>query len=69
MNERIKELEVQCWEPRKYGPAWFDAEKFARLLVKECALVLEQQAAFSKNDRHAYYYGASLLEEHFGFEE
>jgi hypothetical protein len=36
MNERIKELEVQCWEERKYGPPWFNSEKFAELIVREC---------------------------------
>ena len=35
MNERIRELESQCWEPRQYGPAWFDAEKFAELIVRD----------------------------------
>ena len=40
MNERIRELESQCWEPRQYGPAWFDSEKFAELIVRECALVV-----------------------------
>ena len=37
MNERIKLLEAQCWEPRQYGPAWFDSTKFAELLIEECA--------------------------------
>ena len=36
MNERIKELEIQCWEPRQYVPAWFNSTKFAELIVKEC---------------------------------
>ncbi len=36
MNERIRELEAQCWEERKYGPAWFDSKKFAELIVREC---------------------------------
>jgi hypothetical protein len=36
MNERIKELEIQCWEPRQYGPAWFNSTKFAELIVQEC---------------------------------
>ena len=36
MNERIKELESQCWEPRQYGPAWFNSTKFAELIVREC---------------------------------
>ena len=36
MNERIRELRAQCWEERKYGPAWFNSEKFAELIVLEC---------------------------------
>lgn len=33
MNERIKELEKQCWNHQ----AWqLDAEKFAELIVREC---------------------------------
>ena len=39
MNERIKELAEQCWEARKYGPPWFEYEKFAELIVKDCACV------------------------------
>jgi hypothetical protein len=35
MNERIKELEIQCWEPRQYGPAWFNSTKFAELIVRD----------------------------------
>ena len=35
MNQRLQELESQCWEPRQYGPAWFDAEKFAELIVRD----------------------------------
>lgn len=36
MNERIRELAEQCWVDRKYGPAWFNQEKFAELIVREC---------------------------------
>ena len=36
MNDRIKELETQCWEPRQYGPACFNSEKFAKLIIQEC---------------------------------
>ena len=39
MNERILELAEQCWEERKYGPAWFDQEKFAELIIEECASI------------------------------
>ena len=42
MNERIKELEAQCWEPRQYGPAWFNSTKFAELIVRECIGCCEQ---------------------------
>lgn len=36
MNERIKELEAQCWQSRQYDSPWFDTEKFAELIVQEC---------------------------------
>ena len=36
MNKRIKELEPQCWEHNEFGLN-FNYEKFAELIVKECA--------------------------------
>jgi hypothetical protein len=42
MNERIRELESQCWEARQYGPPWFNSKKFAELIVKECAEMVNQ---------------------------
>ena len=41
MNEQIKNLEAQCWEARLYGPPWFDASKFALLIIKECAKAID----------------------------
>lgn len=41
MKDRIKELSLQCWEERKYAPAWFNHEKFAQLIIQECLLALE----------------------------
>jgi len=38
MNKRIKELEPQCWEHNEFGLN-FNYEKFAELIVRECALV------------------------------
>jgi len=43
MNNRIKELEKQCWSHRVDGVLvdghlHFDTQKFAELIVKECAL-------------------------------
>jgi hypothetical protein len=48
MNERIEKLESQCWEARQYGPPWFDTEKFAELIVKECMTICEDVA--ERND-------------------
>lgn len=47
MNERIKELEKQCWSHRVDGTLvdgqlHFDTQKFAELIVKECANVVDQ---------------------------
>jgi hypothetical protein len=47
MNERIKEFEAQCWEARQYGPPWFDAKKFAELIVRECAGIAKKEQAFN----------------------
>ena len=71
MNERIRELEAQCWEERKYGPALFDSEKFAELIVKECLNELCEQM-----DKHnvdlsnlpSWYKALAKTEEHFGVE-
>ena len=72
MNERIKELEVQCWDD--IAPEWaenvrmvFNIEKFAELIVRECAeLTLDH-----KNDD--YYAGwldyRDEILKHFGVRE
>lgn len=43
MNKRIQELAEKCWEERKYGPAWFDQDKFAELIVGDCFQYLEDE--------------------------
>jgi hypothetical protein len=66
MNERIRELEAQCWEARQYGPPWFDAKRFAELIVKECAKIADDgcgSACFGLGINGA------MLKEHFGVEE
>ena len=60
MNERIKELETQCWEPRQYGPAWFNSTKFAELIVREC---------MSNLYLHGYDDARAQIKQHFGVEE
>ena len=41
MNERIKQLAEQCWDKRPEGQLHFDNEKFAELIVAECANVAD----------------------------
>ena len=72
MNERIRELETQCWEPRQYGPAWFNSTKFAQLIVQECLAqvarvddMLEDEPA----QKAAVAWVGSAIAEHFGVEE
>ena len=71
MNERIQELAEQSgyiteadWE----GMMHFDMEKFAELIVKECAKVCRDQPNVYalKADRDNC---AIAIEEHFGVEE
>jgi hypothetical protein len=69
MNERINELSEQCrietyginGELLEFG---FDQEKFAELIIKECAELFPE--------RHYYYSGLAVkrnIKEHFGVEE
>jgi hypothetical protein len=67
MNERIQELEEQCWEPKQYGPPWFNSKKFAELIVKECAGVCEEYRG-TEWGKAAECIGDSI-KEHFGVEE
>lgn len=54
MNNRIKELESQCWEARQYGPPWFNAEKLAELIVLECANVLDPNGEYTEKYKHSH---------------
>ena len=81
MNERIKELESQCWEPRQYGPAWFNSTKFSELIVKECADIIQKEVSMKYKDGAGEteefmggHYAASVLarvkiKQHFGIAE
>lgn len=46
MNERIRELEAQCWEHDQswtgVGQRIFNREKFAELIIKEMCGMMEQ---------------------------
>jgi hypothetical protein len=66
MNERIRELEEQCWEPTQYGPPWFNAEKFALLIVRECAeLAREWEDDYVVEDT-APFHSDVKIKKHFG---
>ena len=61
MNERIKELERQCWQSTQTEPyALFDVKKFAELIVRECANVAADHDALDIYEE---------IREHFGVEE
>jgi hypothetical protein len=74
MNERIKELADQVglhdfvFEAMGIGEEF---EQFAKLLVRECAMlvegfILEQEVAL---DDYQEYEASAVLKEHFGVEE
>ena len=60
MNERIKEIALKCYNPYSN----FDIEKFAELIVRECAGVSENHKGM--NDK---YFIADAIKKHFGVEE
>lgn len=62
MNERIKELAKQCWKERWEGQLHFDNEKFAELIVKECAELVDRAVSDGGVD-------GRVLKQHFGVQE
>ena len=62
MNERIKELVEKSYiYDKQNDSSFFDKEKFAELIVRECSSFLKDTL-----DDH---FAAEQLEEHFGVEE
>ena len=75
MNPRIQELLVEAgvinnnFNPLAYEQWYLDAlEKFAELIVRECARALDDKLANPNGASVAYCDGSDLLE-HFGVEE
>ena len=71
MNKRIKELAEQCRTEYRNGHGGyieqFDEEKFAELIVRECANI-----CFSEAQGHNMAFGEHcgvVIKEHFGVEE
>ncbi len=72
MNERIKELAEQCtsWSE---GSTWtsrevFDKEKFAELIVRECAEVAQMNTPDTEECEYTHLI-SEKIKEHFGVEE
>ena len=65
MNERIKELMIQCEKKycQDHDDYFYDMEKFAELIVRECA-----SAVNSRDDSDTGFW-ANIIKEHFGVEE
>ena len=63
MNERIRELEKQCWDNQTNH---LNVEKFALLIVRECA-EFSRQHNLQKADRSYMIHHA--IKEHFGVGE
>lgn len=59
MNERIKELALECYSPYTN----FDHAKFAELIVNECAKIADQHTHDGDWDI------AKLIKQHFGVKE
>ena len=60
MNERIEELWIQSWTTEAPG---YDYEKFAELIVKECAYIADKNSPLSYPDH------GIKIKRHFGVEE
>jgi hypothetical protein len=72
MNERIKELEKQCWGYRVDGvlvdgQLHFDTEKFAELIVAECVRVCVIDLADPRDSVELQC--AKKIQKHFGVEK
>ena len=76
MNERIKQLSIEAGFPEWSNHAIeFELEKFAELIVKECARLCEHESNDDEYDQ--YDMGQSVkaesiktaIKEHFGVEE
>ena len=68
MNERIKELEKECWSHRVDGTLvdgqlHFDTKKFAELIVRECSRIADD---WVNNEDNGKNYPSDKIKQHFG---
>jgi len=76
MNERIKELSLQCgaWhqvydQKRLMVDRHFDIEKFCQLIVRECAEFVRKQNYESMRNEESYNIASTDILKHFGVKE
>jgi len=70
MNERIRLLAKEAEFSEKDLLIQGDNfQRFAELIIQECAKVLTQHGTYFSGEGEPYHYAASLIEEHFGVEE
>lgn len=68
MNQLIKQFEPQCWEMTDFGLR-FNHEKYAELIVRECAEVFWSEACNMSDLAYEEYYRNSMkVKRHFGVE-
>jgi hypothetical protein len=62
MNEQIKQLAIDCYNPYNN----FDTEKFAKLIIEECCNVLQTETI--RHDGYGYNQGFlhKKIKDHFG---
>ena len=71
MNNRIKELEPQCWEHNEFGLN-FNYQKFAELIVKECMDCSSWVGKVNTNSVEPIHTAHAInqrIKQHFGVEE
>jgi hypothetical protein len=67
MNKRIKELAEQA-ETKEIGYYFFDREKFAELIVKDCLDIVNRHE-YSYHEADPLWETAQLIKERFGVAE
>ena len=77
MNQRIKQLEQQCWSHRVEGALvdgqlHFDTQKFAELIVRECVQACINEGKTYEVESAGLYQSnlyATAIKTHFGIKE
>jgi hypothetical protein len=67
MNERIRQLAEQATTEEADGFKYFDKEKFAELIVRECLDIVNRKE-YSYHEADPLWETSQLIKEHFGVE-